>query len=1059
MRTVRSLRVFLFASIVFSLICVSSAQTVPNDYFSALQWRLIGPFRGGRVVAVTGVPGDPNTFYFGGVEGGVWKTIDAGLTWKPIFDHEPIASIGAIAVAPSNPSVIYVGTGESDIRSALSSGDGVYKSTDAGQTWTNIGLRDTRQISRIVVDPQNPDIVYVGALGHAYAPNDERGVFKSTDGGATWKRVLDKGPDVGASDLAIAAGNPNILFAGMWQTRRPPWSTYAPIDGPGSGLYRSTDAGATWNEIKGNGLPGAQWGRVGVDVAPDGKRVYALLDVKPGAGLYRSDDGGNTWVLANSDSRLTSRSWYFDWVTIDPSNPDVVYVANVALLRSEDAGKTVSVLKGEPGGDDYHLLWVDPKNPSHLALASDQGTNISVDRGVTWTSWYNQPTAQFYRIATDNSFPYWVLGSQQDSGSISVASRSDHGLLSAQDMPNIGGGESASLAVDPNDSSIIYATGQYGPVIRFDRRTSFSQDVSPWQMPIWSSSGVTELPDRKYRAPWTPPLVFSPADKKSLYMGTQFVMKTIDGGLHWAQISPDLTGADPKADKSTKPTIENSKSLGYGVVFTIAPSPLNANLVWAGSDTGLIHVTSDGGKTWKNVTPPGLSDWSKISTIEASHFDQGEAFAAVDRHRLDDQRPYLYRTRDFGKTWQPIIAGIADHAFLRVVREDPRKKGLLFAGTELGVYVSFDDGDHWQPLQLNLPVSSVQDITIHGDDLVIGTHGRSIWILDDISMLRQFTPQTTTANAWLFEPELTYRVDNDSFLGTPLPPEEPQAKNPPDGAIIDYFLKSSAGIAKLEIYDSSSKLVRRYSSSMKPPKHLVLPIAERWFPAPMLLEAAAGSHRFVWDLRYASSGATDAEEASDEPTAPKGPRVAPGSYTLKLTVDGQTLTQKLDVKMDPRTRASAAELTQQSQVGQEIYNTTMLSRKALAEINSVKRQLQPLHPQVASKPELMSKLTDFESAMDKVLRGDKKANVTGLEAANTGLGAALRAVESGDRAIPAQTLELYNQSKLAYESNAAEWQKLKSADLNQLNQQLEKAGLTPIKMAEIEESIEYLMTR
>jgi len=1020
-----------------------------------MQWRLIGPFRGGRVVATAGVPGDPNTFYFGGVDGGVWKSNNAGLTWTPIFDSQSIASVGAIAVAPQDANTIYVGTGESDIRSALSSGDGVYKTTDGGRTWKNIGLRETRQISKVVLDPKDPNTVYVAALGHAYAPNEDRGIFKSTDGGSTWSKVLYKNPEVGASDLAIAADNPKVLFAGMWATHRPPWSTYAPIDGPGSGLYRTTDAGANWQELKGNGLPTGQWGRVGVSVSPDGNTVYALIDVKPGAGLYRSDNGGDTWTLANGDARLTSRGWYFNWVTVDPSNASTVYVTNVATYRSDDRGHTIMVVKGEPGGDDYHLLWVDPRNPSHLALASDQGTNISLDRGVTWSSWYNQPTAQFYRIATDNSFPYWVIGSQQDSGSIAVRSRGDHGLLSAQDMPNVGGGESASLAFDPTDDNIIYATGQYGPLIRYDRRTSLSQDVSPWQMPTWG----TEITERKYRAPWTPPLAFSLADKKSLYMGTQYVLKTTDGGLHWAQISPDLTGAKSQtAGPAPKPTIENSKELGYGVVFTVAPSPTNANVIWAGSDTGLIHVTSDGGKSWKDVTPPGLSDWSKISAIEASHFEPSEAFAAVDRHRLDDQRPYLYRTRDFGKTWQPITNGIADHAFLRVVREDIRKKGLLFAGTELGVYVSFDDGDHWQPLQLNLPVSSVQDMTIHADDLVIGTHGRSLWILDDITPLRQMNAQSTSANAFLFDPETAFRIDNDVFLGTPLPPEEPQSKNPPDGAIIDYYLKSPATSAKLEILDGSNRVVRRYSSAMKPPKHLTLPIAEQWFPEPILLEATAGAHRFVWDLRWASSGATDAEDASDEPTAPKGPRVAPGTYQVKLTIDGQTLTQKIEVKMDPRCSATSAELARQYQTGQEIYETTMLSRKTLAEITSVSKQLDGLHAKDA-KPELVTRLADFQTSVKKVLAGNKQANIMGLESANSGLAAALRAVESGDRAIPSQTIELYNQTKAAFEARAAEWAQLKTTQLVALNQQLEAAGLAPVKMAEIEQEIEYLMTR
>ena len=540
----------LFAALALRLF--ANAQSVSPDLFSGLQWRMIGPFRGGRVVAVTGVPGDGTTFYFGSVDGGIWKTIDAGITWTPIFDGQPIASIGALEVAPSDPKVLYAGTGESDIRSDLSSGDGVYKSIDGGATWKNVGLRDSKQISRIVIDPTNANVVYVGALGHAYGPSDQRGVYKSTDGGQTWTRVLDKGPEIGVSDIAIAASSPNILFAGTWNAHRPPWSTYAPLQGPGSALYRSTDGGATWTQLTGHGLPDGDWGRVGVAVSPDGKRVYALLDAGKKSGLYRSDDGGDTWALANSDPRLTARAWYFSRVTVDPNNPDVIYIPNVALYRSEDGGKTISILRGAPGGDDYHQLWVDPKNSSRLILGTDQGTTISLNYGKTWSSWYNQPTAQFYHVITDNQFPYYVYGAQQDTGAAAVASRTDHGQITARDWFMVGGGESGWLAPDPNDPNIIFATGVYGSVVRWDRRTSLSQDIAPWPMPNFA----TEINERKYRGPWTPMLVFSPLEKNMLYLGTQYVMKTTDGGLHWKRISPDLTGAAPNAasEKPAGPT-------------------------------------------------------------------------------------------------------------------------------------------------------------------------------------------------------------------------------------------------------------------------------------------------------------------------------------------------------------------------------------------------------------------------------------------------------------------------------------------------------------------------
>src|SRR5271169_1980476 len=638
--------VLAFLVTVHTFSIPANSQGVPPEMFSGLQWRSIGPFRGGRTVAVSGVPGDGTKYFFGAVDGGVWKTENAGVTWVPLFDGQPIASIGALAVAPSNPQVIYAGTGESDIRSDLSSGDGVYRSTDGGKTWTNVGLRDTRQISRIVIDPKNADVVYVGVLGHAYGPNPERGVYKTSDGGKTWRHVLDLGPEVGVSDLAMATANPGTLFAGTWQAHRPPWSTYAPLQGSQSGLFRTTDGGANWTQLKGNGLPEGDWGRVGVTVSADGRRVYALIDAGKKSGLYRSDDGGNSWTLANSDSRLTSRGWYFNQATIDPNDLDVVYVPNVALYRLNDGGKTISIVRGAPGGDDYHQLWIDPANSSHMVLATD-----------------------------------WFL---------------------------VGGGESGWIVVDPNDQNILYATGAYGGVVRYDKRTSLSQDISPWPMPNWG----TEINSRKYRAPWTPMLVMSPIDKGTLFLGTQFVMKTTDGGLHWEKISPDLTGAAanlPEEKAAASVTVQNAKELGFGVVYSIAPSPKKAEVIWAGSDTGLLHLTTDGGKTWNDVTPKELGDWSKIAMIEASRFDPAVAYVAVDRHRLDDQAPYLFRTRDYGKTWQKIAAGIGPSSFLNAIREDTQTPGLLFAGTELGVYVSFDDGDQWQPLQLNLPVTSVRD--------------------------------------------------------------------------------------------------------------------------------------------------------------------------------------------------------------------------------------------------------------------------------------------------------------------------------------------------------------
>jgi photosystem II stability/assembly factor-like uncharacterized protein len=1008
-------------------------------------------------VAVAGAPGDSTTFYFGAVDGGIWKTTDAGTVWKPIFDNQPVASIGAIAVAPSDPKIIYAGTGESDIRSDLSSGNGVYRSIDAGMTWTHVGLDDTRQISRIVVDPQNADTVYVGALGHAYGPNEARGVYKSVDGGIHWTKVLDLGSETGVSDLAICSGNPQLLFAGAWHTHRPPWSTYAPIDGPGGDLYRSQDAGKTWSRLSGKGLPEGDWGRIGVDVARDGRRVYALIQAKK-AGLYRSDDGGDTWVLGNADARLTSRAWYFNSITIDPHDPDLIYVPNVALYRSQDGGKTISVLRGAPGGDDYHQLWVDPRNPASMVLGTDQGTTISLDGGQTWSTWYNQPTAQLYHVITDNQFPYIVYGAQQDSGSAAVPSRTDHGQITPRDWFPAGDSESGYMVPDPKDPNIVYLSGTYGTVARYNRRIGLSQDVSPWPVPTFGSS----IEQRKYRAPWTPVLVLSPADSTTLYLGTQYVMKTVDGGLHWETISPDLTGAKQDARDKKAPTVENAKDLGYGVVFTIAPSPLNRDLIWAGSDTGLIHLTRDGGKTWKEVSPKGLTSWSKISLIEASHFDPAVAYTAVDRGRLDDQKPYIYRTRDYGATWQFITNGISASAFLRAVREDPQSKGLLFAGTELGVYASFDDGDHWQSLQLNLPVASVRDLAIHGDDLVAATHGRSFWILDNITPLREVSAAQKADAAYLYHPAAAFRIDNDSFSGTPLPPEEPTAENPPDGAIIDYFLKSPASSVKLEIFDAQKKLVRRLSSEDPASgKHAPLPVAERWFPKPEVLDKSAGMHRFVWNLTWSNSGGPIADEEAALHN-PSGPKAVPGIYEVRLTVDGKTQDQPLEIIMDPRSPATHETLEQQLQLGQQIFAETLEARRALAEIASVQKQLADIQQKTGeASTQLKSVLAKAQSEVEKILtnKGAEANAAPGLQEAYGNLASALQVVEGGDRAVPSQAIAVYKESSQQIKTRIAEWVQFKEKNLILLNQKLREKNIAPVAISEIEEEVEFLMSR
>ncbi len=977
------IRRYLFSLVFFA--CLASVSTraaaLPPELFNGLSWRSVGPFRGGRAVSVAGVPGNGRTVYFGSVGGGIWTTSDAGTVWTPVFDGQKIASIGAIAVANSAPDIVYAGSGEADMRSDIGFGDGMYKSIDAGRTWTHIGLDGTMQIGRIVVDPGNPDIVYVAALGHAYGANAERGVYRSKDGGASWTKVLDKGPDVGAVDLAMAMDNPRVLYAAMWHARRTPWSQYPPRGGAGSGLYKSTDGGDTWTELTGHGLPDGELGRIGVAVAGGdlGKTVYALIECKK-SGLYRSSDAGVTWALVGTDPRIDSRAWYFSTLTVDPSNPDVVYIPNVALMRTQDGGKTFDIVRGAPGGDDYHQIWVDPADSAHLALATDQGTSISLDRGKTWSTWYNQPTAQFYHIAADNKFPYAIYGAQQDSGTPAVPSRTDPGEIGPRDWFPAGGSESGYIAPDPLHPDLFYVGGTYGGIVRHDMRTSQSQNIGPW--PVFSFG--TDISQHKYRFTWTSPLVFSPAAPDTLYYGAQVLLMTRDGGTSWREISPDLTGDTRKKGappEKGEPEIANARERGYGVIYTVAPSRLDANVIWTGSDTGLVYITRDGGKSWHDVTPPGVAAWSKITLIEASHFHAGEAYAAIDRHRLDDYAPYFYRTRDFGKTWTAVIDGLAAPAYLNAIREDPKRAGLLFAGTELGVAVSFDDGDHWQSLQLNLPTVSVRDLVIHDGDLAIATHGRAFWILDDIAPLRQANAEIAAKSAWLYAPAPAIRMNPEKFSGTPLPPEEPAAKNPADGASIDYYLAAApAEAVKLEILDANGKTIRRFSSGAKPPSRRTgLSIADRWLTPPPGLTAKPGMNRFTWDLRYPSPGEAEDEEAEFSGFG-GGPQVFPGTYRARLTVDGKPMTQPFQVKLDPRSKATAADLEAQLALG---LKASAKMRESAATLRAVKAA--PASPE-----------------REALLHGDES-----LAAVNSELVAVLGVVESADRKPTLQSQALF----------------------------------------------------
>lgn len=895
--------------------------------FQELEWRSIGPFRGGRVLAVSGVPGDPRHYYFGAVNGGVWETLDAGRTWTPIFDDEGVGSIGALAIAPSNPRIIYVGSGEADMRSDIAQGIGIFQSTDGGRHWHAAGLTDSQQIGKILVNPRNPDVVLVAALGHPYGANAQRGVFRSTDGGKTWRKTLFKDAGTGAIDLAFRPGNPNIVYAALWQTRRPPWNVYPPSEGPGSGLYESRDNGQTWQQITGPGLPTSP-GRIGLAVAPSRPdRIFALIDADDG-GLYRSDDAGAHWSKVSGDPRIWNRGWYFGGIAVNPDNADQVYVCDTILLRSEDGGRHFLPLKGDPTGDDFHTLWFDPDSPAHRILGSDQGAQITLNGGKTWSSWYNQPTGQFYHVATDNRFPYRVYGAQQDSGAAGVPSRTAgiDGIAMPEFHEITAGGESDNIAPDPDDPDVIYG----GRVEKLDLRTGQTRNIDP----------TLAFPDR-YRRTWTLPLVFGKRDH-ALYFGNQRIFRTSDGGQHWEPISSDLTRPDPGVPANLDASAaadDNHLGARRGVVYSIGPSPRDARLIWAGTDDGLVWRTQDGGGHWSNVTPPGLTAWSKIGTIEPSHFDSNVAYIAVDRHRLDDFAPHILRTRDGGKTWVAIAKGIAQGGALNavnVVREDPQQPGLLFAGTERGVYVSFNDGEVWQTLQHGLPPTSVRDIEIHGDDLVIATHGRGFYIMDDIAPLRALTTNASL-DARLFPPATAYRTRPSGFTGTPMPKDEPMARNPPNGAYIDYVVPRDAkGPVRLAIFDDTGARVRQFSSDTNPtpPDLSKLDTAPEWIERPSLLRASPGQHRFVWDLHYAAAITRAGTEHKGQ-----GVWAPPGTYKVVLTVNGAILQQMLELKPDPRVHASAANYANEFALARQIESARVRARAALVEAKVLHRKL------------------------------------------------------------------------------------------------------------------------
>lgn len=881
----------LVAAFVFLATASAKQASVSPALFSGLHWRSVGPFRAGRVDAVSGVPGRANEFYLGSVGGGLWKTRNAGRTWKPVFDGQPVSSIGAIAVATTNPDIVYVGSGESTLRDSVSYGNGVYKSTDGGQTWAHMGLDDTQHIGRVAIDPKNPETVFVAAIGHFYGPHKDRGVFRSKDGGKSWTKVLFTNEDTGAVDVVIDPVNPMVVYASMWNTRRPPWFIYAPSNGPGGGIWKSIDGGTKWTQLT-KGLPTDGFGRSGLAIAPSNtKRVYAVIDAKEG-GLYRTDDAGATWVKASGDTRLWGRGWYFEKVAVDPKNADIVFVPNVGVQKSKDAGATWTkwAVRGSPGGDDYHQMWLSPVDSNIAIIASDQGAIVSVtatDDTPDWSSWVNNSIAQIYHVAPDYHFPYWLTGAQQDSGAVRVRTRGEGASLNMRDwLPACAGGESGYTAPDPLHPDILFG----GMVEWCNVLTGETGNVSP-------ERNMTE----PARHAWTQPLVFSPADPHALYFANQFVYKTTDGGLNWAQISADLTredpGVPPNLDAAAPADKAPTAGKRLGVIFTLAPSPVLKPMVWAGTDDGNIQMTMDDGKAWSNVTPSGMSAWTKITMIEASHSDYRVAYASADRHQLEDFAPYFYRTRDAGKTWQKITTGLPAEGYAQTIKEDPKRPGLLFAGTERGVFMSFDDGDHWQSLQLNLPVTSMRDIAIKDNDLIVATHGRGFWLIDDISALRQITDKVAAADAYLFAPADAFNLPPGTDNGTPLQKDEPLAENAPNGAVIDYFLKAAPSTpVTIEILNAGGQVIRSFSSvtppPAEPPPQTVTILWKALFES---VSTSAGMHRVTWDLRPTPAGGGGRGGRGGGAGGP-----VTGTFTVKLTANGQTYTQPLTVKPDPR---------------------------------------------------------------------------------------------------------------------------------------------------------------
>jgi photosystem II stability/assembly factor-like uncharacterized protein len=1011
-----------------AVLATDSSEKPEDKLFKGMRYRVIGPFRGGRSLTASGIPGDPTTYYFGATGGGVWKSTDGAITWTPIFDKEGVGSIGSLAVSPSEPGTIYVGTGEACIRGNLSHGDGVYKSLDGGKTWKNVGLKDSRAIGKVIVNPRNPDIVFVAALGHPFGPNTERGIFRTMDGGKTWEKVLYKDENTGGIDIAFDPRNSNILFASLWEARRTPWSLSS--GGPGSGLYRSTDGGATWKHLEEHGLPKPPYGRMGVAVAANSDRVYVLIEAKEG-GLYRSDDGGDTWQLVNDNRSYQQRAWYYMHVIADPQDPETVYIPNVDFYRSTDGGRSFNRIKVPHG--DSHGLWIDPRNPRRMIASNDGGATVTLDGGNTWTREDNQPTAQFYHVTTDTRTPYYVYGAQQDNSTIAIASRSDHSTIDRSDWYPVGGGEAGYIAPYPPDPNIVYAGDYEGNITRFDKRTGQIKNIGV-QPELSDAHGAAEL---EHRFQWTAPILLSPHDSNVLYHAGERLFKTTDGGMTWEAISPDLTRNDKGKQQVSGGPI-NKDDTGteyYDTLFAVAESPLAKGQIWAGTDDGLVHITRDSGKNWANVTPKDLPEWSRISQIDASPHDAGTAYIAADRHQMDDLRPYIYKTSDYGKSWTKLTKGIPENTFVRAVREDPKKKGLLYAGTETGVFVSFNDGADWRPLQLNLPTVPIHDLVVKNDDLVLATHGRSFWILDDVSPLRQFTDEVTKADAHLYTPSTAFRMQNEEDAPKPVL----SGQNPPPGAVVYYYLKNEPkGETTLEILEPAGNVVRKFSSAKV--ASLDEPLDPEDKKPEKEIKPEVGLNRFVWDLRCEGASRVPGYYLFEYKDGGRGPRALPGKYQVRLTGDGKSQTVPLELKLDPRLNTSQADLEKQFQLLMDIRGELSRVYDAVNQIEDVRTQVDGLVkrlPEAPSAKVVSAAARDLDgkllAARDSLIQRQIRANEDSL-AYRPQIDAklaylALSVAEGSDSAPTEAAYQQFAKLKKRAEDFLTRWSELQKTDV------------------------------